>query len=208
MSNDHQPAGDRRPTGRDAGEDLDVDVEPVGPASPVWEDVDRLERRLAALEGRLDAVDGRIDDLGERVGAVDERVDGLGDEIETVAEDTRSSVAELRRSLDDLSAEVEAVEADVEDAADASEVASLRYHLEEEVPTRLELEYIFAPAAERLDDEGTHSDMESVVEEVDEELRRTHALREAGFLDRLRWLLTGRLPVEDGEDSEDDGDDD
>jgi len=176
------------------------DPEAPAVARETREAVDRLDRRLSTVDDRVGAVEGRLD-------AVDERVDGLDGELEAVVDGTESAVADLRASLDDLSAEVEAVGADVEDAADASEVASLRYHLEEEVPTRLELEYIFAPAAERLDGEGTHPDMESVVEEVDAELRRTHALREAGFLDRLRWLLTGRLPVGGGEESEDAGDD-
>lgn len=133
-----------------------------------------VERFREALDQGWRSVEADVELLDDDVGALADRVEALEEGLA-------------------------AVRADVESAADEGELASLRYHVEDELPTWVEVQRVFAPAAERVDGEGRHDDMTGVVAEVDEELRRTHALRETGLLGRLRWLLTGTLPAAAGD---------
>lgn len=157
----------------------------------------------------------RLDDhlvVTDDFGAVVERFQGAlqGEGQESVAADVEAlddDVVALAERVESLEAGLADVRGDVESAADEGELASLRYHVEDELPTWVEIQHVFAPAAERVDGEGSHGEMSDVVAEMDGELRRTHALREAGLLGRLRWLVTGTLPADGdgGAAGEDDG---
>jgi archaellum component FlaC len=189
-------------------------------ASAVAEDVDVLREQLDAvgtrldgLERHLDAVDGELASVADTAESAHSTAEGAHSTAEdarstaegarstaegaaATADEARSTTAEAREAVETLDDELDDVAAAVEGAADEAALAELSDHVESSVPTRLELEYVFAPAADRVDDGGRHPDMESVVEEVDRELRRSYRLREAGLLGRLQWLLTGELPGE------------
>jgi hypothetical protein len=175
-------------------------------ASAVAEDVDVLREQLDAvgtrldgLERHIDAVDGElasVADTAEDARSTAEGAHSTAESAAATADEARATTAQAREAVEALDEELDHVAAAVEGAADEAALAELADHVESSVPTRLELEYVFAPAADRVDDDSRHPDMESVVDEIDRELRRSYRLREAGLLGRLRWLLTGGLPEE------------
>jgi hypothetical protein len=172
----------------------------------VAEDVDGLREQLDAVGTRLDGVERRLDAVDGELASVADTAEGAhstADDARSTAEgaaatadEARAATVQAQEAVETLDDELDDVAAAVEGAADEAALAELSDHVESSVPTRLELEYVFAPAADRVDDGGRHPDMESVVEEVDRELRRSYRLREAGLLGRLRWLVTGELPEE------------
>lgn len=144
---------------------------------------------VAEAEPERDARRFELTDEGDRV--VDDRRDALEaprtvEEACQVANDARADVEALRNrvreveeAIDGAEGRFDAVEEEVAAAADAvDELEGTAEELQSRVTTL----------------EEDHARVRSGAKDIYEESRRSAALRDAGFVGRLRWLLTGHLP--------------
>ena len=107
----------------------------------------------------------------------------------------RDDVAAVEGSLSTIESDITTIEGDLAGKADAAALADLQSRVDAEVPTRADVESLFAAISHRIDDPTEHhTRIVDILAELDAEARESHALRDASFSDRLRWLLTGTTP--------------